>query len=490
MSALTRFFDSAGFLPHGYCLLWRPDLLALHALSDLLIACAYFSIPLAIMTFVRRRSDLAAEHKRIAILFSTFILACGMTHVMGLVVLWRPLYALDGGIKAFTAVISIMTAALLWPVIPRLLALPSTSQLAAINGALRAEVSAKLEALAALDAIRGDLETQVQRRTHEVEALARRFEIATAGSRVTVSEQDDQLRYTWLHNPRAPLTAEAIGRSDLEAMVPDAAAVLEPLKRRALGTGLAATHEVILPLADGPRHFEMFLTPTETADGVRGLLTAWVDITEQKRQHERMQVIVRELAHRAKNVLALIEGLARQSVKAENLPEAVIIRFSAKLAALGAAHDLLLDSDWQGIELRGLVEAQLAHIMPEPRVGVTIEGPSVMLGPEAGQYLALALHELATNAAKFGRLGQAGETDIRIAWTATDGMNGEKYIDFNWIERGSPIAPPARRGFGRLLLETILPRALRGASQLEFGEAGLSWRVSFTQELRQFSAGL
>jgi hypothetical protein len=120
MSGLAAFFSSAGFIPHGYCLLWRPDILALQVISDTVIAASYFSIPLAILAFVRARPDLQLEHKRVAILFGVFILGCGLTHVMGVVTLWRPYYVEDGLIKGFTALVSIITAVALWPMLPRL----------------------------------------------------------------------------------------------------------------------------------------------------------------------------------------------------------------------------------------------------------------------------------------------------------------------------------------------------------------------------------
>ena len=199
MDSFTRLLDTHGMLPHGFCLLWQPGLLALHVISDLVIAAAYISIPLAILAFVRRRTDLIAEHKRIAILFVLFILGCGLTHVMGIVVLWRPAYWTDGVIKGITATVSLITAIALWPVVPRLLAIPSPGQLADANASLMAEVAARRTALEELGAVRENLEAEIQRRTAEVQTLARRFQIATEGSVVTLFEQDEALRFTWLH---------------------------------------------------------------------------------------------------------------------------------------------------------------------------------------------------------------------------------------------------------------------------------------------------
>ncbi len=486
MSTISSFFNSAGFLPHGYCLLWRPDILALHATSDLVIAAAYFSIPIAILSFVRRRADLIAEHRLIAILFSTFILGCGLTHVLGVVILWRPIYAIDGLVKAFTALVSIVTAVALWPVIPRLLQIPSPGQLATANTSLRAEVAARTQAVDQLRAIRAGLEIEIERRTREVKALAHRFEIATDGSLITVSEQDQDLRYTWLHNPRAPLTEALLGQTDAEALEPGAATTaLEALKREVLRTGERLRTEVALPATDGPHYFEMTMTPaitgTDKGDAGQGLLVASMDITDQKREQERQQVIARELVHRAKNVLSLVDGIARQSIKAENLPEAVIVRFTNRLAALARAYDLLVTSDWAGIDLPALVQAQLGPMLPEGRQHVSIDGPSAMVSAEVGQYLALALHELATNALKYGALAQP-DGRLSVAWNLSERETRRK-VEISWIESGAAIEPPARRGFGRLLLETIVPRALRGEASLDFNANGLVWRVVFNEDL-------
>lgn len=123
--------DAAGglsqFLPHGVCLLWDPPLLLLHVVSDALIALAYYSIPIALIFFVRKRKDLAFSW--IFVLFAIFIVACGTTHVLGIMMIWRPAYWLDGMVKALTAAVSVVAGILLWPLIPKALALPSPAQL-------------------------------------------------------------------------------------------------------------------------------------------------------------------------------------------------------------------------------------------------------------------------------------------------------------------------------------------------------------------------
>ncbi|MCA1455758.1 response regulator [Bradyrhizobium sp. BRP22] len=132
---LERFLDSSTLSPHGICLLWEPGLIWLHVISDALIAAAYFSIPVALAIFVSKRRDVAFGWVFWA--FALFILFCGFTHVLSIVTLWVPIYGIEGIVKLMTAVASIVTAAMLWPLLPKLLALPSPSQLREAEDLLR-----------------------------------------------------------------------------------------------------------------------------------------------------------------------------------------------------------------------------------------------------------------------------------------------------------------------------------------------------------------
>jgi signal transduction histidine kinase len=130
-SVLEYLFGAASFVPHGYCLLWRPDLVALHAVSDFLIALAYFAIPVGLWYFARSRPDL--QFRVLFFLFAAFILFCGLTHLVALITLWLPIYGLQGLVKAATAGISLVAAYALWPVIPKALALPGLASLRVEN---------------------------------------------------------------------------------------------------------------------------------------------------------------------------------------------------------------------------------------------------------------------------------------------------------------------------------------------------------------------
>jgi hypothetical protein len=115
--------NHASYMAHGYCLLWKPWLVTLHAGSDILIFLAYFAIPVAIWIFLRRRKDL--ELKTLAILFAAFIFLCGLTHIIQMLTLWWPIYETQGFVKAATAIVSVLTAILVFPLIPKALAIPA-----------------------------------------------------------------------------------------------------------------------------------------------------------------------------------------------------------------------------------------------------------------------------------------------------------------------------------------------------------------------------
>src|SRR6201986_3464986 len=141
---LQRLLDSSTLSPHGICLLWEPELIWLHVVSDAIIAASYFSIPIVLSIFVSKRRDV--DFGFIFWAFAIFITACGFTHVMSIITLWVPVYGLEGLVKLLTAVASILTAVIMWPLLPKLLALPSPAQLRAAEFALAQEGKQRLEA--------------------------------------------------------------------------------------------------------------------------------------------------------------------------------------------------------------------------------------------------------------------------------------------------------------------------------------------------------
>jgi PAS domain S-box-containing protein len=167
MPAFLQNLFKTDFLPHGVCYRWDPGVVWLHVVSDLLITLAYYFIPFALIYIVRRRGDLV--YPWMFLLFGLFILACGTTHLMAVLVVWQPWYRLDGVIKLITAAASVPTAILLVRLAPAVIALPSPDRLRVINRQLTQEVADRKAAEAEVRRLNADLEHRVAERTHELQ---------------------------------------------------------------------------------------------------------------------------------------------------------------------------------------------------------------------------------------------------------------------------------------------------------------------------------
>lgn len=167
MSGAGHGLSTHGFMPHGMCYLWEPSILWTHVVADAVIALAYFSIPAALAIFSIRRPDLV--YRPVLWLFVAFILLCGATHLFSIWTVWNPDYQIQAVIKGATAIVSLATAVVLWPLLPRALALPSTRQLSRTNEALQAEIGRRDIAEAELMEMTAGLELRVKQRTRELE---------------------------------------------------------------------------------------------------------------------------------------------------------------------------------------------------------------------------------------------------------------------------------------------------------------------------------
>ncbi|WP_152982017.1 sensor histidine kinase [Prosthecomicrobium hirschii] len=321
---------------------------------------------------------------------------------------------------------------------------------------------------------------------HVTQALAEanaRFDTALAGSNITMFRQDRDLRYTWMHNPPLGMTAEDfLGRDD-EAALPEATArVVIPLKRRVLETAEPERAEVSIKIGDGLHWFDLRIEPFHERGRIAGVMCVAIDITGQKEYQQQLKVVMRELTHRSKNLLAVVQGIARQTAQTVDDMPAFVDRFGARLQALARAHDILVDESWRGASIDELVSSQLGHVMETSGDRLDEGGTRVMLKPEAAQNVALALHELATNAAKYGALSTA-EGRIAVHWgvraSETAGDGGQVF-EITWQEQGGPpVEEPRRKGFGRMMIERLVPRAIDGTSELVFDPEGIRWTLRF-----------
>ena len=192
---------------------------------------------------------------------------------------------------------------------------------------------------------------------------------------------------------------------------------------------------------------------------------------ERDERETHVRLIMRELSHRSKNLLAIVLAIARQTARHTTSFGDFEARFNSRIQALADAHDLLVEQQWSGAFLDDLVRAQLAAFGMEK---VACHGPRIMMRTEAVQNVALALHELATNASKYGALSvPAGKVDID--WARETGESGGRNLRLTWRESGGPpVTAPSKKGFGCFVLERVTVNAL-GEGKLEFNPEGLVW---------------
>jgi two-component sensor histidine kinase len=200
-----------------------------------------------------------------------------------------------------------------------------------------------------------------------------------------------------------------------------------------------------------------------------------LDITERKQSEEQKKLLMAEINHRSKNLLSVVQAIVTQSARRAN-PETFASNLSDRLQGLSASQDLLIKSDWHGIEMSELIKAQLYHFKDLIGTRILFGGPSVHLTAAGAQAMGMALHELATNGAKHGSLSTSDGT-VRILWEISS--DEAPLFSIQWIEEGgAPIAAPTRKGFGHLVTGAIAESALGGKVAMDFPDTGLIWRLS------------
>jgi PAS domain S-box-containing protein len=433
---------------------------SLHAFADAIIAVSFFIIPAALLFLYYRRQDRSRADQALLTLFILFLASAGLAHLAS--VLFGPVHGLVAVLKSLSALIALTAAIVIWRLTPELVKRPSRDR-------LQSEIAAHLRTLEELRETRQQLEERVEARTKELAEAKQRFEIALRGSPIMVFTQDSDMRFTWVHNPPSGINpAFLIGKTDTEILPPEAAASFMAAKRRAIETGESQTIETNFELF-GRRRSYYLLTEALHDDKVDviGTTSVAVEITERKEAENQLRLLLRELTHRSKNLLAVIQAIARQTAARTKTIDDFLDRFGARLVAIGCSQDLLVADNWHGASLRTLVEQQLN--MDRSGSQIVIDGEDVMLKPEAVQNLGLALHELATNAQKYGALS-SGRGSVRVHWQFCD----SDQLKLTWEERGGPpVSTPERSGFGRAMIESVVGKALEGEVKLTFPAKGV-----------------
>jgi len=222
----------------------------------------------------------------------------------------------------------------------------------------------------------------------------------------------------------------------------------------------------------------------ETHDGgggrFIGATATSIDVGGRKEVEEQIELLKLEVNHRAMNLLSVVQAMARQMDRGNN-PEHFVARLIERIASLAASHDLLVKSEWQGVDTAELVRRQMAHSLRWIGSRILLDGPPVKLRPFAAQSIGMALHELVSNAAEYGALsGDHGV--VRVAWNAANDRS-EPLFTMKWSESGGPpVKPPARHGFGCRVLCEITKDALDADIRLDFSPTGFIWQLTAPAE--------
>ncbi|WP_126398402.1 sensor histidine kinase [Blastochloris tepida] len=189
-----------------------------------------------------------------------------------------------------------------------------------------------------------------------------------------------------------------------------------------------------------------------------------------------MGLVMRELSHRSKNLLTVVQSMARQTGRHTSDAAEFQARFEDRISSLARSHDLLVARNWTGATVAELVERQLLPFLDAANDRISLDGPALLMKPDAAQNIGMALHELATNASKHGALSVPSGR-IRIVWRVED-AEPEPRLHMSWEETGGPpVEPPARRGFGHVVIERMVSMALRGQARLDWKSDGVAWTL-------------
>ncbi len=199
-------------------------------------------------------------------------------------------------------------------------------------------------------------------------------------------------------------------------------------------------------------------------------------MTHKRNNEKQMHLVMRELTHRSKNLLAVIQAMARQTAARTADKEQFVSSFSARLQAIAASHDLLVSHSWYGAGIDELVRAHLAQTIDPTSSQIVMDGEQLHVSADTAQNLGLALHELTTNAAKYGALS-VPTGQVLVSWRRDDGK-----VSLRWKETGGPrVTEPEGKGFGQVMLERLVGPSLDGSVVLNFEEDGVFCEITFDE---------
>lgn len=251
-----------------------------------------------------------------------------------------------------------------------------------------------------------------------------------------------------------------------------------PLWCAGLGSALTLLGYALAPASAAPQSYVLANVALSVVVicGTGAVLVLVRKIADRRRDQDRSEFRLAELNHRVKNILATVDAMVRLSLAGSGTPESVRTRVSARIAAMAHMHARLVDDDWRGLSLAKILEEELAPYRQAAEENVRFEGEDVVLPPKSALALDLVVHELATNAAKYGALS-GPEGRLWVGWHMRDDEAGSR-LRISWMERSpGPVSEPTHAGFGRKVIESCLSAEVGGEARLIFAPEGVQCHI-------------
>jgi two-component sensor histidine kinase len=296
---------------------------------------------------------------------------------------------------------------------------------------------------------------------------------------IIVIYQTPDLRVRWAQNiPEGWAQGDVAGRTDGEFLPPLASERALELKRAVLASGVQETMEFRDSVAEGARWYDMWIDADRDDDGViQGIVTTIVEVTERKNREQTLRTLLREVSHRSKNLLAIIQAIATQTGRYSSGIETFLERFRGRLQSLASSQDLVTSSNWRGAMLSELVDGQVNRFLTDSGNEVRFDGNDVYLNPNAALHIGLALHELVVNSLSHGALSKPnGRVILTSQIEKTNGEAAPSLI-LQWCEETDAREMREERRFGSVALERVVPLSLDGKAQLSVGDKRLDYRL-------------
>ncbi len=295
---------------------------------------------------------------------------------------------------------------------------------------------------------------------------------------ISVLYQDRELKTVWARNMRAPWASDT---ADSNGILPPAQAdQIDTVKCNVVASGNPERLELSIPTGDGMRWFEVWVDADRSDGGdVQGVVTTMVETTEQKRREQTLKTLLREVSHRSKNLLAIIQSIATQTGRYSETPDDFVKRFRGRLQSLASSQDLVTSSNWRGAALRELIRGQVVRYGADPAQSLRFHGVNPYLNPNAALHIGLAMHELAVNSSSYGALAQPdGFVEVTADLSSVAAAADKPALSLTWVE--TIVANDNRRTekrFGSVALERVVPASLNGKATLEITRDRLEYRL-------------